>query len=143
MPHSRQSIVSRRADPAGDRFFALRTFRRDGSVTSTPIWLAPSGGRWYAYTPNRSWKIKRIRQDDRVEIAASNFNGEPRGQWRTGRADILLGTKLRHAKRALIAKYGNQFRMFEVVTLLGALRKHGGRAVGLEITLDDNPTTSD
>lgn len=39
------------------------------------------------------------------------------------------------------AKYRNQFRLFTIATLLGSLRKHGGRAVGLEITLDDEPRT--
>lgn len=125
-----------RDDPDGNQFFALRTFRRDGSATSTPIWLAASGRRWYGYTPNRSWKVTRIRHDERVEIAASNFHGEPLGQWRAGRARTLTRTELPVAKRALIAKYGNRFRWFQLVTLLGALRKHGGRAVGLEITLE-------
>lgn len=128
-----------RDDPRGDRFFALRTFRRDGSAASTPIWLAPSAGRWYAYTSGRSWKVGRIRRDARVQVAVSDFAGEPQGPWRTGRARILPPAELGTAKQAMTAKYRNQFRLFTIATLLGSLRKHGGRAVGLEITLDDEP----
>lgn len=132
--------MSRRADPAGDRFFALRTLRRDGSIAATPIWLAPAGGRWYAYTPNRSWKVTRIRRNPRVEVAASDFEGRPFGPWHRGRARELPRRESHIATRALTAKYGNRFRLFRIVTLLGALRKHGGRGIGLEITLHGHPT---
>jgi hypothetical protein len=43
---------------------------------------------------------------------------------------------LRIAKRAMTAKYGNKFRWFTIVTLIGRPRRNGGRAVGLEISLD-------
>lgn len=131
-----------RADPHGDRFFALRTVRRDGSTRSTPIWLAPSDGRWYAYTPGRSWKVKRIRRDNRVWVAAATFRGEPLGPWRSGRAQVLPPSQLHLAKRALTAKYGNQFRLFQLLTVVSAFRTHGGLAVGLDITLDDEPLPS-
>lgn len=129
-----------RADPHRDRFFALRTFRHDRTAKSTPIWLAPKGGRWYAYTPGRSWKVKRIRHNESVEVATSNFHGEPLGPWRAGHARVLPKTEFPLAKRAMRAKYGSQFLLFQLITLVGALRNHGGPAVGLEITLDNNPS---
>ena len=128
--------MSRQISPAGDEYFALRTFRRDGSPVSTPIWLAPARGYLYAYTPCRSWKVRRIRHDPKVEIAPSNFAGEPHGQWRSGHARVLSVTELRIAKRAMTEKYGNKFRWFTLITLIGRPRKNGGRAVGLEIRLD-------
>ncbi|WP_425425503.1 PPOX class F420-dependent oxidoreductase [Amycolatopsis marina] len=120
----------------GDEYFALRTFRQDGSPVSTPIWLAPADEYLYAYTPSRSWKIRRIRRNPTVEVAPSDFAGEPHGPWRPGRATVLPVSKLRIAKRAMTAKYGNKFRWFTVITLIGRPRKHGGRAVGIEISLD-------
>jgi PPOX class probable F420-dependent enzyme len=108
---------------------------------SGPIWLAPTGERWYAYTPSRSWKVRRLRQNPRVEVAPSNFAGEPHGEWRPGRAQVLPSSELRVAKCAMTVKYGNRFRWFTIVTLIGRLRKHGGRAVGLEITLDSTSET--
>lgn len=89
------------ADPRGDQFYALTTFRRDGSAVSTPIWLAPAGGRWYGYTPARSGKVRRIARNENIEVASSDFHGEPRGDWRTGRARILPRSQLSTAKRAL------------------------------------------
>lgn len=130
-------------DPSGDQFFALRTFRADGSAVSTPVWLAPSNGRWYGYTPARSWKVRRIQRTPRVEIAPSTFEGVPHGPWQPGTGRVLPNSELRIAKRALTAKYGNKFRVFVITTLLGSLRKHGGRAVGLEISLNPPAATGD
>lgn len=126
-----------RRDPRGDQFFALRTFRGDGSAVSTPIWLAPLNGRWYGYTPRKSWKIKRISRNDHVEFARSTFHGELLEGWRPGRARTLPLSQLSVAKRALTAKYGNRFRLFTFFTFMGQLRRHGGRGVGIEITLAD------
>ncbi len=128
-----------RADPHGDRFFALRTLRRDGSTTSIPIWLAPRDGRWYAYTPGRSWKVTRLRRDPRVRVAPATFHGEPLGPWQSGRARILPREERHLATRALTAKYGHQFRLFRFLMLVSARRAHGGPPVGLEITLGDAP----
>ncbi|MFC4374220.1 PPOX class F420-dependent oxidoreductase [Nocardia halotolerans] len=130
-----------RDDPNGDQFFALRTFRRDGSARTTPVWLAPAGGRWYGYTPARSWKVDRIRRNPRVEIAASTFDGTPTGPWQSGSARVLPAHEMRTAKRAMTTKYGNKFRVFVLTTLLGSRRQYGGRAVGLEISLDVDPST--
>ena len=49
--------VQFRDDPHGDRFFALRTYRRDGSLASTPIWLQP--GRTQAQSAD-GWPRKRF-----------------------------------------------------------------------------------
>ncbi|WP_037333802.1 PPOX class F420-dependent oxidoreductase [Saccharomonospora piscinae] len=131
-----------RDDPDGDRFFALRTFRRDGRATATPVWLAPVGDRWYAYTPSRSWKVVRIRRTPRIEIAPSTFDGTPTGAWLTGSARILPRAELPAAKRAMLAKYGTAFRWFVLVTFLGRWRRRGGPAVGLEFVLDE-PSADD
>ncbi|WP_354002612.1 PPOX class F420-dependent oxidoreductase [Ruania halotolerans] len=127
--------MPRRDRHRADEYFALKTFRRDGSSVSTPIWLAPAGDRLYGYTPSRSWKVRRIMRNPRVEVAPSTFNGAPQGPWHSGEARVLADAELRVAKRAMTAKYGNRFRLFTIVTLLGRPRRRGGRAVGLEIAV--------
>ncbi|GAB2874280.1 hypothetical protein GCM10022245_06520 [Streptomyces mayteni] len=62
------------------------------------------------------------------------------GPWRPGVARVLSGGELRTAKRAMTAKYGNKFRVLVITTLFGSPRKHGGRAVGLENSLDEGGT---
>lgn len=125
-----------RADPDGDQFFALRTFRATGEPVVTPVWLAEADGRWYCYTPSRSWKVRRIERDPRVEVARSDFHGDPRSRWVPGRAHVLPREERRRATRALAAKYGYRFRFLTVLMVLGRPRRHMGPGVGLEVTLD-------
>lgn len=138
-PSAAESVEDGPDERAEALYYALRTFRRDGSPAGTPIWLAPAHGRWYAYTPGQSWKVKRIRNNPHVEVAASDFHGSPLGPWRPGGARILNRGESASATRALTAKYGRRFRLFRLITLLGALRRHGGQAVGLEISLSADP----
>jgi PPOX class probable F420-dependent enzyme len=127
--------MAHRESPA-DEYYVLRTFRADGSPVTTPIWLAPHDGRLYGYTPARSWKVRRILRDPQVAVAFSDFDGVPGGEWRPGRARVLPASELRTAKSAMTAKYGNRFRWFTLVTLIGRPREQGGPAVGIEIAWD-------
>lgn len=124
-----------RHDTSGEEFYALTTFRRDGSAVSTPIWLAPAEDRWYAFTPSRSGKVTRLRRDPRVQVAPSDFRGESAREPTEGTARVLPDTQLRTATRALTAKYGWKFRFFRLVSWLGRGRRRGGPPVGLEIVL--------
>lgn len=124
-------------DTSGEDFYALTTFRRDGSAVSTPIWLAPAEGRWYAFTASRSGKVTRLRRNPRVQVAPSDFRGEPAGEATEGTARVLPQTQFRNAVGALTAKYGWKFRFFRLVSWLGRGRRRGGPPVGLEIVLSD------
>ncbi|WP_022917905.1 pyridoxamine 5'-phosphate oxidase family protein [Ruania albidiflava] len=150
-------------DDTGEDFFALTTYRRDGTPVSTPVWMAPADGRWYVYTASRSgkakriardgrvqvapadgrWyvytasrsgKAKRIARDGRVQVAPSDFRGEAMGPSWPATARLLPGSQLRTATSALSAKYGAKFRFFRLVSWFGRWRRRGGPSVGLEIT---------
>lgn len=118
---------------AGEEYVALTTYRRDATPVTTPVWAAPDGGRLYVYTPSRSGKVRRIRADPGVALAACSFDGTPHGPAVPARARVLPAPELRFARRALTAKYGFRFRWFMVVLLLGRARRAGGGSVALEI----------
>jgi PPOX class probable F420-dependent enzyme len=118
---------------AAEEYVALTTYRRDETPVTTPVWAASDGGRLYVYTPSRSGKVGRIRADPEVLLAACSFDGTPHGPAVTARARVLPAPEMRRARRALTAKYGNRFRWFRVVLLLGRARRAGGGSVGLEI----------
>ena len=125
-----------RRDPDGNQFFALRTYRANGTAVTTPVWLADSGGHWYCYTPGRSWKVRRIRANEQVQVARSDFHGEPYGPFTPGTARVLPRTRLGEVRRVLARKYGLKFRLLTVFMLLARSRKAMGPAVGLQITLE-------
>jgi PPOX class probable F420-dependent enzyme len=53
---------------ADARFVSLTTFRRSGEPVSTPVWVGRDGGALVVLTPADSGKVKRLRNDPRVEI---------------------------------------------------------------------------
>ena len=53
---------------ADARFVSLTTFRRSGEAVSTPVWVGREGASLVVLTPTDSGKVKRLRNDPRVEL---------------------------------------------------------------------------
>jgi PPOX class probable F420-dependent enzyme len=53
---------------AEERFISLTTFRRSGEPVSTPVWVSRDGDALVVLTPAGSGKVRRLRNDPRVEI---------------------------------------------------------------------------
>ena len=101
-----QTGAEQRLEPLARRWAALlRTRKRDGSWVGTPVNLAVTGGRGYFGTPADSWKVRRLRNFDEVEVAASTLRGRPVGPVLAARARRLDGDEARAAERLLIRRY--------------------------------------
>jgi uncharacterized protein len=83
----------------------LRTRRRNGEWVGTPVNVAVDGERAYFGTPANSWKVKRLRNFDRVEVAPCTLRGKPTGSTLTARARLLDGEEAAEAERRMRAKY--------------------------------------
>jgi len=121
---------------AGERYISLTTFRHDGSTASTPVWVVSDDGeRLLVWTGAGTWKVKRIRRDPRVLVAASNFKGRETGPRLPGRARVLGAEAEPLVVRLLRRKYGWQRRGLELQARLQRLlrRRAGAGAVYLEI----------
>lgn len=57
------------------RYVSLTTFRKNGTGVATPVWYAVEGAELYAWTRTDSWKVKRLRNDPRVEVAVCDVRG--------------------------------------------------------------------
>jgi hypothetical protein len=51
-----------------EEFLSLTTFRRSGQRVSTPMWVTRDGDALVMFTPQASGKVKRLRNDPRVEL---------------------------------------------------------------------------
>src|SRR2546429_9825987 len=88
------------------RYVSLETFRKDGSGVKTPVWAAPLDGKLVIGTDGSTFKVKRIRNNPRVRIAACNASGKViLGPWFPGTARILDAREAPRADAALDAKY--------------------------------------
>jgi uncharacterized protein len=96
---------------AGTRYISLTTRRRDGTLVSTPVWVASDDGRrLLVWTGATTGKVKRISRDPRVFVAKSNFRGRERGPRLEGRARIVDDVDV---KKLIREKYGWQMRQLE------------------------------
>ncbi len=107
-------------DAAREPYVSLATYRRDGREVRTPVWIAAEGGVFYVFSAPEVGKVKRIRANARVSVAACNYRGVVKGPWREGRARLLDDAASRAvALRALRAKYGVQMWLADVLSKLG------------------------
>lgn len=95
-------------------YMNLHTFRKNGQAVKTPVWFAQDNDRLYVMTINHSGKVKRIRNNGRVEVGPSDRGGAPLGPTVNGAARILAGAEAKQANSVLNHKYGWQKRMFDV-----------------------------
>ena len=115
-------------------YISLASYRKDGSLVETPVWVAPLAGKLVVFTLKESYKVKRIQRNPAVRIAECDIRGKLLGDWRDGTCQIVQDKE--HEKRAYAAlrkKYGLMMRVGDVMsTLTGRIK----RRVVLEITLN-------
>ena len=96
---------------APEEFIVLTTYRRDGRAVPTTVWFAYEDGKVYVTTDSTAGKIKRVRNDGRVEMTPSdrigNLLGKPQVQGKAHEANAEEGAV---AHTLLEQKYGEHFR---------------------------------
>ena len=60
------------------RFLLLTTYRKTGAAVATPVWVVRDGDALFVSTPKDSGKVKRLRNNSRVELVACGRFGRPR-----------------------------------------------------------------
>lgn len=116
-----------------ERYLSLATFKRNGDAVETPVWFAEGNGRLWVFTEAGSWKVKRLRNDDRIRVAACNARGRVHGEWADGTGRRVDDEAIVDAAYGfLLAKYGWQMQLTNFFSrLFGRIE---GRAI-LELTV--------
>jgi PPOX class probable F420-dependent enzyme len=105
-----------------ERYMSLATFRKSGEPVAVPVWFARCGDALYVFSEASAYKIKRLRRDPRVRVAACGIRGSVHGRWHDGRARIVEDTAvIERAYAALATKYGWQ------MSLVNGLSRLAGR----------------
>jgi PPOX class probable F420-dependent enzyme len=121
-------------DPATTPYISLETYRKTGAGVSTPVWVATFEDRHYVFSESRAGKVKRIRNDPQIKIAACNYSGTVSSEWLSGQVCIVTEPALiRRVYAEFTTKYGWQFRLTNVLSRLSG--RYHQRAM-LEISLD-------
>lgn len=114
----------------GEQFVVLTTYRRSGDAMPTAVWFAERGGKVYVTTNSESGKVKRIRNDARVVLAASDRAGVVHGAPIEAQARVLPVDESVVAQETLRAKYG---AMYDQVTAQMDASGRAGQRVFLEV----------
>lgn len=96
-------------DPAREPYVNLATYRKSGAEVRTPVWIAGDTETCYVFSEARAGKIKRIRANSRVRLAACDIRGNVKGEWVDGTARIVEDqAEVDALYRAFSRKYGWQ-----------------------------------
>jgi PPOX class probable F420-dependent enzyme len=89
------------------KYVSITTCRRDGTGVPTPVWYAVSDRELVFWTGAGSGKVKRIRNDARVEVALCDARGRipPGAAAHEGTARLLDAAGKDAARRLLARKY--------------------------------------
>jgi PPOX class probable F420-dependent enzyme len=113
------------------KYLNLETFRKNGDCMKTPVWFVQESETIYVQTMADCGKVKRIRNNQRVNVVPCKMDGTPVGKWVPANAREVPDAELsRKVNRLLDKKYGLMKKMFS----LGSSRQ-GRQDTILEIKL--------
>ncbi len=105
-----------------ERFVSLTTFRRSGEPVSTPVWVGRDGDTLVVTTPVSSGKVKRLRNDPRVEMRPCGRFGKVKAGAEpvSGVAELVTDPVGQTGPHELIRKkYGLEYRIVMAIERLG------------------------
>jgi len=89
------------------KYLNLETFRKNGECMDTPVWFVQEGVTFYVITMANSGKVKRIRNNGRVNIAPCKMDGKLAGKWIPAEARQVTDPELSQTvDHMLDRKYG-------------------------------------
>ncbi|MGR8007310.1 PPOX class F420-dependent oxidoreductase [Streptomyces hypolithicus] len=117
------------------KYVSLTTYRRNGTAVATPVWVATDGSQLYVWTRADSWKVKRIRNDQRVVVTVCDMRGrvEDGAPSAGGTARLLDGEGLRKSRGLLLRKYTWQFWLTDVPATIVRLGKRPHVAIAISL----------
>ena len=98
---------------AKQKYLNIETFRRNGVGVKTPVWFVQDGDVLFIRTIADSGKVKRVRNNSRVNIVPCKMDGTPLGEWVPASARDVKDNEIdRKVDRLLDKKYGLLKKMF-------------------------------
>ncbi|HEV2784003.1 MAG TPA: PPOX class F420-dependent oxidoreductase [Actinophytocola sp.] len=117
---------------AAGKYLLVTTFRKSGAAVATPVWVARDGDELVVWSAVDAGKVKRIRNNPAVEVAACDLRGRPSGAAVKAVARVLDAEGSERVRRLLRAKYG----VMGWVSVTGSVIRRGKRGtVGIAIRL--------
>lgn len=115
------------------QYLNIETFRKTSVGVKTPVWFVRDGDKLFVRTIADSGKVKRIRNNSNVNIAACKSIGALLGDWIPANARIVGDSDVyKQVERLLDKKYGLMKKMFAMASVL-----QGRQSTVLEINIKE------
>ena len=126
------------------KYVSLVTFRRSGDRVPTAVWFAKFGDDAKTYcviTETNAGKVKRIRQNPKIEIQVCDIKGKVKESATTysGVARLVTGSEAIAIRKAIAKRYGITYKIFSIYNLIGSVlkRRRGQPETNIVFTLND------
>jgi PPOX class probable F420-dependent enzyme len=126
---------------ADEKYVSFTTFKRNGDPVPVAVWFAelPDGSFGFT-TGGDSWKVKRLRNNPKVLVRASNVRGvvKPGAPVFEGTATAIAGDNPAYTQveKAVAGKYGLMFKMVQFSGWVQSkFRPHGAADAAIVVTL--------
>jgi len=115
------------------KYMSVATFRKTGEAVATPVWVTRDGDALYVITGAESGKVKRIRNNPKVEIAACDVRGKTTSATVDATVELLDAAGTAAVEKRVSKKFG---LMYKLLKMAEKVRRKQGESIGLRITLD-------
>ena len=100
---------------ADEKYIVLETYRKNGEGVRTAVWFVEDNGTLFVRTGTKTGKMKRLRNNGKIRLAASNGRGTPKGHWLEARYNILERDEWQSIINRMREKYGLQWKMISLL----------------------------
>ena len=98
------------------KYINLETYKKDKTSVRTPVWFVIDNGLVYIITRESTGKVKRLKNNQDVQIVPCSFKGEPKNEWVKGKAEMITGEEADRAIKLRKKKYGMFARLSGIFT---------------------------
>ena len=126
------------------KYISLVTFRSSGARVPTAVWFTKFGDDPNTYgviTETNAGKVKRIRQNPKIEIQVCDIKGNVTAGAKTyfGTAHLVTGSQAVAVRKAIARRYGITYRLFAIYNAAGSVlkRRNAMPETNIVFTLND------
>ena len=98
------------------KYINLETYKKDGTSVRTPVWFVIDNDLIYVITRDSTGKVKRLGNNQDVQIVSCSFKGEPKNEWIKGKAEMITGEEADEIIKLRKKKYGMFARLTGIFT---------------------------
>ena len=98
------------------KYINLETYKKDGTPVRTPVWFVIGNDLIYVITRDSTGKVKRLKNNQDVQIVSCSFKGESKNEWIKGKAEKITGKEADTAIKLRKKKYGMLARLTGIFT---------------------------